>query len=320
MKPYRRFYASFIGLILVFCALWILGVYVQLGNPLTHEGSWEIHRHFLFKKGHADSIKEPKLIVTSGSNGLYGVSAEGLEEELGVPSVNMAIAAPLGLKYILQQARSVAQSGDCIVAPLEYSLYGNNEFPDEYIDYVISLDPEHFRALSLTRKARFIAATSMRRFFLGFLRAVFRSPKTLSEDQPPLPLNTHGDETDNIGQKFDGVGGALENVLLQEDALSAAALRTLSGFIDDCEKNGVRFFAAYPSLFYSEAYLSETTRKKIAAIEAFYASKNVPILGTFEDFLYPLEDMYDSRYHLNAEGREKRTRQMLELLKPYIVN
>jgi hypothetical protein len=318
MKPYRRFYAFFIGLIPIFCALWVLGIYTQLGNPLGHEGSLGVYERYLFKKDRADSIKEPKLIVTSGSNGLYGISAERLEEELGVPSVNMAITAPLGMTYILQQTRSVMRSGDCVIAPLEYSLYESNEFPGMYIDYVISFDPEYFRALSLTQKARFLAATNMRRFFIGFLRAAFRSPQTLPEALSSLPLNAYGDTTNNTGQKFDGAAGALENFLLQEEGLSEAALRTLSDFIDDCEKNGVRFFAAYPSLFYDKAYLSETTRKKIAALEAFCASKNVPVLGKFEDFLYPIGDMYDSLYHLNAEGREKRTRQMVELLKPYM--
>jgi hypothetical protein len=320
MKPYGRFYVFFAGSILLLCALWVLGVYAQLGVPISGADR-EDYLRYAFKRARAESIGEPKLIVMSGSNGRFGIDTGKLGKSLGIPPVNMAITDGVGLEYILYRTRPVVRSGDWILAPLEYSLYGKalgGERPVKAcIDYVLAYDPDCFRAQKLTQKAKFIASLGTWRLSEGLLRIVFPFPKTL-EEQSPLSLDENGDETDNIGQKFDGVTNALENVLLQEEALSATALRTLSGFIDDCEKNGVRFFAAYPSLFYDKAYLSETTRKKIAVIEAFYASKNVPLLGTFEDFLYPLEDMYDTRYHLNAEGREKRTRQILELLKPYI--
>jgi hypothetical protein len=299
--------------------LWVWGFYAQLGVPVW-ESDWTYAR-FAFKKARAESIKEPKLIVTSGSNGLYGVGADRIEEELGVPTVNMAVNAGLGLKYILRQTQSVVQSGDWILAPLEYGFYGEKdegEIPTGYCNsYVLAHDPDYFRAQGLTQKAKCIASIGTWRFFEGLLRAVFRS-LALKEGSSPMSLNRNGDTTDNVGQEFDGVTDALENFLLQKEGPSEAALRTLSGFIDECEQNGVRFFAAYPSLFYDNAYLSETAREKIAAIEAFYASKNVPVLGTFEDSLHPIEDMYDTCYHLNAVGREKRTRQMVELLKPYI--
>jgi hypothetical protein len=319
MKPYGRFYVLFAGSIIVFCALWVLGVYAQLGVPVSEGNRWR-YVHDTFKRAHAESIGYPKLIVMSGSNG-EGIDAEKLGKNLEIPSANMAATDSIGLEYILYRTWPVVQSGDWILAPLEYSLYGKalgGEKPVKTcIDYALAYDPGYFRTREPIQKAKFITAISMWRFFEGLLRVVFPLSKTL-EEQPPLPLGENGDETDNIGQNFDGVTNALENVLLQEEGLSETALRILSGFIDDCEKNGVRFFAAYPSLFYDKAYLSERTRETIAAIEAFYASKNVPILGTFEDFLYPLEDIYDTRYHLNAEGREKRTRQMVELLKPYL--
>ena len=325
MKPYRRFYVFFVGLILIFCTLWVLGVYVQLGNPMIHERTRQSYRYFLFKKERAERIEAPKLIVMSGSNGLYGIGTDELEEGLRAPSVNMSISRSLGLKYILHQTQWVVKSGDWILAPLEYSLYGEEKPTDLYIDYVLAWDPDYFRAQSLTQKAKFIAGVSLKKCFSGLLRAVFPSSKTLEErpssleERPLLSLNNNGDTTVNIGQKLDGASNALENFLLQEEKISETALSALSDFIDVCRKNGIQFLATYPSLFYDKAYLSENAQEKIAAIEAFYASKNVPVLGTFEDFLYPIEDMYDSCYHLNAEGREKRTRHLLQLLKPYVV-
>jgi hypothetical protein len=324
MRAYRRFYVFFALPILISCVLWVSGVYFQLGGDLSPQGdNWWSYVRFVFKKERAESIESPKLIIMSGSNGLFGISTETLEEGLGVPSVNMAIHASFGLEYILYQTQSVVKSGDWILAPLEYGLYGRNGGGDKptelQVDYVLAYDPNYLRVIGLRRKLKFIAAISIERFFSGLLRAVFPPSKTL-EELPPLPLNRNGDATDNIGQKFDGVTGALEGFLLQKEGPNEAALRMLGDFIDECRRNGVQFLATYPSLLYNEAYLSETAREKIAAIEAFYASKNVPVLGTFEDFLYPIEDMYDTRYHLNAEGREKRTRLLLNLLKPYVLS
>jgi hypothetical protein len=319
MRPYCRFYVSFAAATFVLCVLWILGVYAQLGVPVP--GEREHYLQYAFKKNLAESVESPKLIVMSGSNGRCGIDTEKLENGLGMPSVNMATTVPNGLEYILHQTRAVVKSGDWILAPLEYPLYGKGyggEKPTkECIDYALAYDPGYFRAKDPIRKVEFIVNLSLGRFFEGLLYTVFPFSNTLKEYRP-LPFNKNGDTTDNVGQKFDGVTGALEDFLLQKEGFSEAALRTLGDFIDECRRNDVWFFAAYPSLLYSEAYLSGTTREKIAAIEAFYASKNVPVLGTFEDSLYPIEDMYDSRYHLNTEGREKRTLRLLRLLKPYV--
>jgi hypothetical protein len=319
MRPYYRFYVFFAVSIFILCVLWVLGVYAQLGVPVPGErGSY---LQYTFKKDRAESVESPKLIVMSGSNGRCGVDTKKLEEGLGMPSVNMATSVPNGLEYIIHQTRPVVKSSDWILAPLEYPLYredlGGKKPTKKAIEYAFAYDPGYFRAKEPIQKAEFIVSISMERFFEG-LRYTISPFSNTSEEYPPLPFNENADTTDNVGQKFDGVTDALEDFLLQKEGLSEAALRTLSDFIDECRQNGVRFFAAYPSLLYNEAYQSETARKKIAAIEAFYASKNVPVLGTFEDFLYPIEDMYDSCYHLNTEGREKRTRQLLKLLKPYV--
>jgi hypothetical protein len=272
------------------------------------------------KKNYAESIEGPKLIVMSGSSGLYGISAEKLEKGLGIPSVNMATNAGLGLRYIIHQTRPVAKSGDWILAPLEYLLYteeyGGERFREGCVEYVFAYDHDYFRAQGLLQKLEFIASISVTVFFKDFLDGVFPSSNVPAEHLLP-EFNRNGDKIDNVGRNF-GVTAALDEYLLRKGSVSEAALRTLSDFIDECRRNGIHFFAGYPSLLYNEAYLSETARENIAVIEAFYASKNVPILGNFEDFLYPIEDMYDTRYHLNAEGREKRTRQLLQLLKPYL--
>jgi hypothetical protein len=320
MKPYYRFYSFFIGLFLTLCGLWIWGVYAQLGVSIPGKG-WESYMQYTFKKDRAESIKNPKLIVMSGSNGLCSISTEMLAEGLGISSVNMATNVPIGLKYILHQTWPVVKSGDWILAPLEYSLYGESVGGEKptgaAIDYVFAHDPDYFRVKEPMQKVEFILGMSIKRFFHGILYTVFPFSRTLGMRQA-LPLNGNGDTTDNVGQKFDGVTNAFERYLLQKGNLSEAALRMLSDFIDECRRNGVQFLATYPSLLHDKAYLSEMAQEKITAIEAFYTSKSVPILETFEESLYPVEDIYDACYHLNTEGREKRMRLLLKLLKPYI--
>jgi hypothetical protein len=315
MKVYFRFYLLFFGLILILCVLWGGGAYVLLSIPTSSRDE-----AYSIKKDCAESIKGPKLIVVAGSSGEYGISAEKLEEGLGIPAVNMATNVGRGLKYILHQTRPVVKSGDWILAPLEYILYteeyGGEKPTEDCVEYVFANDHDYFRSQSLWRKLEFIAGISVTTLFKDFLYTVFPLPK-ISITQQSRKFNRNGDMLDNLEQNF-GVTATLEGFLLEKEGLSEAALRMLSDFIDECRQNGAQFLAAYPSLLYDKAYLSEITQKKIADIGAFYVSKNVPVLGTFEDFLYPIEDMYDTRYHLNAEGRKKMTQQLLQLLKPYI--
>ncbi|GHS94534.1 hypothetical protein AGMMS50276_07410 [Synergistales bacterium] len=309
MRAYFRFYCVFmLGVVILFVLWTFISLQVGVSNV---EGFAKIIE---WKKNYADGLKHSKFILSSGSNGLYGVDTSWLEKSLNVPFVNFAISQPLGL-YNLYIAGLSAVSGDIIVAPLEYEMYTNNIYLHEII-YVIAYDRDYLRTQSIFQKLRFIMGLSLTEV-LQKCMSVFFPPKIAEiteTEKVTSTLNRNGDETSNIEQKLETPQGP-SKPLTTPNFVSSSALRRLSDFIDECRASGVTFIAAYPSLLYDEVYDSGVVRKNISDIQAFYKSKNVPILGTFEESLYPIEDMYDTVYHLNSDGRAKRTERMLRDLR-----
>ena len=45
----------------------------------------------------------------------------------------------------------------------------------------------------------------------------------------------------------------------------------------------------------------------------------VEIVGRPENYIYPDNYFFDTNYHLNGEGRYKRTMKLIKDLKPYLV-
>ena len=53
-------------------------------------------------------------------------------------------------------------------------------------------------------------------------------------------------------------------------------------------------------------------------IKKFYNSIDVPVLGSYSEFMYDKSMFFDTVYHLNDRGRRYRTRQLIKLLQPYL--
>ena len=68
----------------------------------------------------------------------------------------------------------------------------------------------------------------------------------------------------------------------------------------------------FPAIPIRDYYAQE--ENFIASYKILSAELKMQILGTPKDFIYPDEFVYDTGYHLNRIGREKRTEHMIELL------
>ena len=52
-----------------------------------------------------DSIKEPKIVIVSGSSAAFGLDSKLLEDTLGMPVVNFGLYASIGTKAMMDLSR-----------------------------------------------------------------------------------------------------------------------------------------------------------------------------------------------------------------------
>ena len=60
----------------------------------------------------AESIKEPKILLIGNSNLVFGIDSEMIEEEIGMPVVNMGVHAGLGNAFLDNMSRYFVNEGE----------------------------------------------------------------------------------------------------------------------------------------------------------------------------------------------------------------
>lgn len=307
---------------LVFLSL----VSFQIGSP-TESSRW-IYEINTIKSRIAKSINQPKLIVVSGSNGLFGISCKMIQKETEFPCVNGASNAGLQLDYILDFAQNLASERDTVLLALEYGMYkyyNDNTVNDVLIDYVLARDSDYIISSNLIRKINLLGSISFKRLTRGII-AKFKPPKKRTDGYQSNTINDYGDETNNreanmTEYHYQRLASEKPTRALLEGGYisSTAGMNLIEQFVNWCRQSNIRVIATWPNTLWFEEYEKPEAEKYFQSIKDFYQSINVRILGEPKDFMYDRSFFYDTIYHLNDRGTRIRTKKLIELLSPYLV-
>lgn len=105
----------------VFASAWLAG-YAFNAAGLDTDVSWT-RSLYLQKRQIADSLPSgPRLLFLGGSGVHYSVDAMEVEQQTGLPSVNLGLHAGLGLNPIVQVGLDSVRAGDIVVLIPEYGI------------------------------------------------------------------------------------------------------------------------------------------------------------------------------------------------------
>jgi hypothetical protein len=304
-----------------FCAL--LGLHLVLFSTqigLPSESSRWIDESYSLKTARIRSISGSKIIIVSGSNALFSLEAREIEKQLGVPVVNYATHAGLQLDYLLYKARQIVSKGDIILLPLEYDLYNyQGETTGTLADYISSRDSQF---LMSNYKLYFNCA-----FSFSICDLVFRNLyRFWPEDRivgyyDASYLDAWGDKTNtqrSLIQRTDIEGlRSLKpsNFVFNENSHASAVL---VDFIDNCRDRDVQVVFTYPTFLYFDAYKSASFLENAEKLRKFVESHGAVFIGNPYDFMFPMEDFFNTAYHANEVGRSLSTARLIPLLRDYL--
>ena len=316
MKFYSKYLLIFVTALVAGLTFHLALFYFNLGSPNAQEQY--LNEWFEKKDAYASSITGQKIMFISGSNTLFGVDAEKIGKEFGIPTVNYGTHGGLSY-YTLHRAKKHLHSGDIAILPLEYAFYiyhkDNNEI--EFINYILGYDPTFFEKYSAKSKILFISNANTKDLLkMATKRLLPRPPSEHPYDAKYL--NTNGDMT-YYSDKQQKVPNAILNsttsTVFKDPPLTTDAKNELSNFINYCHENNITVYAAWPNYLWKEKTFSGDDLEGIHAIEKFYCEHNVEILGNYTDCLYDENLFYDATYHLNAEGKRIHTEYLIQLLR-----
>ncbi|MGM3304865.1 hypothetical protein ACSQ6I_02590 [Anabaena sp. WFMT] len=327
---YQPKFKSYI-LILFSCLLLGLSIHIVagfylIGRNIVDAENWiaVAQKH---KKNKALSISEQKLIIVSGSNSLFGISAEKISQSTGIPTVNLAIHAGLGVEYILNDVKKILNKGDIVLLPLEYNFYvDKKQITRMYLKHILSNDTEYFwNNLNHFQQIQHLLQLSNSDIFNSFLsknskQEIWANLKTRASQKKCYSgflLNDYGDELCNVNvkplkelsNKFD---------LPTDDKYQIDQTGSVRNFINWCKDRQIKVLPLYPVMLEDDKFYQSKYRLFFQKIQDFYEKNGVSILGDPYQAALSHHLMFNTTYHPNDEGRDVRTQQVLSLIKPYI--
>ncbi len=271
------------------------------------------------KLDYLDSLGSPKIVFVGGSNLAFSLDSQKVENELGIPVVNMGLHAGLGLRLMLNEATRSLHAGDIVVIVPEYEHFDELSLdgrPGELGPFIKSC-PRCLRGVTNVNQ--------LKNIYIGILQKL--------EGYLEQPLK--GDESDLVYcrkcfNKWGDVVAHLEVVapaeikdlpegdapLQREFLRDDSPIVLLNDFYENQASKGVIVVLMFPGI--PEEMYSMGESSYLFLYERLSIGLSIPILGTPKDFVFPSAYFYDTAYHMNRDGREIRTQKIIAFIDEYL--
>ena len=303
MRAFKFLLSALLGSVVLYGVVFGL----VLKRPLT---LGFIKEAYDLKMDYVNAHSQQKLLILSGSNGLFSFRCETIEKIIGMPCVNASVTVAIGPKLIFDKGRKMARPGDIILMPLEYQEYllSGNALP---LAYLASYEPRYLADLDAATRLRAFFSFNFSYFIFGVAET---SLKYLGVERriSARSLTPNGDfkgHTEAVAQLFRAsIGPAPIPQAVDFDGTSVS-WQIISEFLEWAKANKVHVVGMLPTT----VDLVPVTEEMKAKISELYKSKGHDFLSLPNFNQFPLECFYDSYYHLH-EGCQTRFSENLAAL------
>ncbi len=297
----------------------LITFFVTLGFYLSFRiirtlGSETMAWAIIDKHKRLSELPSPKLVTVGGSNVSFGFNSTHMEKELKMPVQNMALAASLGLSFMLNEVKADIKKGDIVLLSLEYFLdEGDNDvkifltelYPPakNYIVYNSRMDEFKANCNYILRELR------------NYLLLTILSKNNQTDDSAygRYSFNKNGNIKDELRLKSEFPlkdGGTLQ---IQSCAENIAKINK---FIELIEKKGAKVYFSFPPVAESQF------KQNLATIEDLHqqykTGLKTEIINEPIDSVYPDSCFYDTIYHLRTPYHTKHTDKVMKSLEKYL--
>ena len=260
-------------------------------------------------------LVEARIILVGGSNVSFGIDAALMQQALGIPVINDGLHAGLGLAP-LRELQSYLQAGDVVIISLEYQLFssrdimeGDPAFLSDWIEYA----PERIQYLSDPwKEAPALYATMLQRKVNREVnRYLFGG--SLAEVREVFVGTQYNSNGDFIGH-LEQASAARRKISFEPYPLAPIQeemIRFLEQFAGAAREKGAEVYFEAPA---SRRSNCENTGETSLAnfFKTLEARSSIPVLTPPEQVCLPDKYFFDTAYHLDGDGRELRTRRLIE--------
>ncbi len=265
---------------------------------------------------------QPRIILVGDSSLAFGMDSAMVQKATGYNVINMGLHGGLGLLYIMDELKPYLKKDDIVIFNLDYTHYIGFGTGDNTLIEVTIVMPWIIRYYSRENYMPFI--TNIPVTFQRRLRGLF-NPSKEGPGHRRSGFNEYGDNIGHIGLTSDYFKGMdfiaqyvpqarqLNMTRFLPDRVNEPVVLYMNRFSSYWERRGVKIYLAYSPLLENDRPKQEKTLRSLD--RDIRERIHMKVIGNPLNYIYPQKYFFDNEFHLNGEGRELRTRQLLEDLK-----
>lgn len=322
----------FISIIISFILSLPIAILLCIKYPRYIPADYWVKDAILIKEHYAKTIKEPKIIIISGSNSLFGICTPLLKEKTNHEIVNLGLHAGLPMEIFFALIKRNANPNDIILMPLELDYYNRkNEITNWQVTSLTTWGTEFIKEFSKTQ------------FLEILLKSLPSLPKRMKNFNVNLPIHTYKEymqgknpsailsklynyqnSVNYFGEILADVQSKLQNnstdYYFNSEDLKNYRFQQLKSFADYLALKNIKLLLTYPVSIQNPGF-DLSNKKHLAKIQVLNKkihehelnSIGIPELSNFE-----LKYSLDSPHHLNAEGAILRTLYFADMINCYL--
>ncbi len=312
MKNKRYFYCTLLATLLFIATLWIIAFNLPPKKD-SYNRAYEDKLELL-----KEETMVNRLILVGGSNVAFGMDSKALEDKLqsNYEVINMGLHAGIGLIDMLEDQKKYAKEGDIIVVIPEYIHFAGG-FGDEAFWDIASIrgvKPSDFRYLD----RRFLTGCKYSLMKLnGAMGDAIDRIRGKEKIKHDFEYNREGfnEKGDFVGHWKIDLGPIEFKPKAMKEKVNNTMFRYLKKFNNEMQVKGIKVLYV-PPVYNKDAatldreFIDETVTK------LHYVG--IDFIAPPKDYFYNEELFFDTIYHLNKSGIDKRMIQLSKDIKKVI--
>jgi hypothetical protein len=263
--------------------------------------------------------KSPKIIFTGGSSGAFGLDEDLLSAKTGMPVVNLALHAGMGMKFQTELTKANIQKDDIVILGYEYGGWNSiDNFGADLIVTGIEDKKEMYGYIPQTHYkdvAKYIPKYVGRKlgYYLGvypgakstYSKSSFKDGKMIL-DRPKCTLS------EPINEKNYGAAKISRSIISDE------AIEYVNSFNQYVISKGATLLVTFPPVLNEQ--VNDSDANIIDFKKCLIDKLDCPVISDVKPYMFPREYMFDTIYHCNNYGEKMRTELLAEDINKYLNN
>jgi hypothetical protein len=241
-----------------------------------------------------------KILLIGGSSVGWGISAETIEQETKIKTINLGHHAGIGIFDYLQTVLKYTTKNDIIIFSPEWNFYNNPNFYD-----TATLENLHlnYPYLSFNNKPIYFFFKS----FFTHRAPIFQNNIWRDSVYPYECLNANGDIVSHCNWKRQNT----KSYNVEFDNFAIREFMKAFPFIYS-KQTIIIFPPTQSSVFKSNIKIFNSFQTKLSNL-------NLPLLDSIIDNIYPDSLFFNAEYHLTCDGRDYRTKKIVAFIRSTIM-